>query len=62
MINGLNLIWIIPLCIFSGMLIMAFIVGALTGNKYEEIYEEGVRHGLQLAKYKYELKGELHET
>lgn len=62
MINTINLIWIIPLCICLGILAMAFVVGASTRNRYEEIYEEGVKHGLQLAKYKYELAGELHEA
>lgn len=62
MINILNLIWIIPLSICIGALGLAFIVGAATNNKYQEMYDEGVRHGLQLAKYKYELAGEWHEA
>ena len=62
MINALNLIWIIPLSICLGMLGLAFIIGATENTKYEQMYDEGVRHGMQVAKYKYELKGELHET
>lgn len=62
MINALHLIWIIPLSICLGVFVMAFVVSMSTKNKYEDIYDEGVNHGLQLAKYKYELAGELHEA
>ena len=59
MISTIHLIWIIPLCVCIGMLTTAFIVGATTNNKYQEMYNRGVKHGMDLMKYKYEIKNEL---
>ena len=59
MISMTHLIWIIPLCVCIGVLFTAFIVGATTNNKYQEIYDAGVKHGIDLMKYKYEIKNDL---
>jgi hypothetical protein len=59
MISITHLIWIIPLCVCIGVLLTAFIVGASTNNKYQEIYDIGVEHGMNLMKYKYEIKNDL---
>lgn len=50
MINVINLIWIIPLSITCGMLVMAFFKGATKNNKDYEIYQEGYRAGYIRAK------------
>lgn len=62
MIDALNLIWIIPLCFCAGVLFTSFIVGATMNNKYEEVYNMGVKYGLDFAECKHELKGDLHEV
>jgi hypothetical protein len=47
------------LCICIGVLFTALIVGASSNNKYQEIYDIGVEHGMDLMKYKYEIKNDL---
>ena len=62
MISAIHLIWIIPLCVCIGVLFTAFIVGASSNNKYQEIYDIGVKYGMDIMKYKYEIRGDKDET
>ena len=50
MINAVHLIWIIPSCVFVGMLITAFFVGAAVGTNEYEVYQEGFKEGYKTAK------------
>lgn len=61
MISITHLIWILPLTTFIAILFTAFIAGASTNNKYQEIYNEGVNYGYDLAKCYYETKEELNQ-
>lgn len=45
MINALQLLWIIPLCLFGGFLASSFILGATKGNKEYEAYQNGYASG-----------------
>ena len=49
MISALHLIWIIPLCIIAGMVVLGFIVGASNNSKEYEIYQEGIKEGYNKA-------------
>lgn len=45
MINSLELLWIIPLCLFGGFLGSSFILGATKGSKEYEAYQNGYTAG-----------------
>lgn len=45
MINILELLWIVPLCLFGGFLGSSFILGATKGNKEHEAYQNGYTAG-----------------
>ena len=48
MISVIHLLWIIPVCIIAGGLILAFFMGA-TGNSREfEAYQEGIIEGKRM--------------
>ena len=50
MIEAINLLWIVPLCISIGMVIMAFFCATGTRNKEFEAYESGFHDGYSKAK------------
>ena len=48
MINVLHLIWIAPLCVIIGMVILAFIFGATQESREYEAYLKGIEEGKKL--------------
>ena len=48
MINALNLLWIVPVCIVAGAVALAFFVGATQNNKEYEVYQQGILEGKRM--------------
>lgn len=53
MIAASNLIWIIPVCVLAGLLIMGFIVGATLRDREFDAYQQGIKHGKKMIIDKY---------
>lgn len=56
MINALNLIWIIPLCLLLGGICTVIFVSSNTSNRESDIYQEGKRDGYRIALIEFEDK------
>ena len=50
MIDIQHLFWIVPICILTGGLLVAFFIGAESNNREYEAYHMGVQDGLKQAK------------
>lgn len=61
MINALNLIWIIPLSLGTGVMFMGLIAGSSINNRLEAVYKEGVAYGIHLSERK-NSRGDKDET
>ena len=55
MINVINLLWIIPVCIIVGGLLLAFFVGATNNSKEYEAYQQGIVEGKRTMSKKIDL-------
>lgn len=55
MINALNLLWIVPICIVVGAMSLAFFMGATQNNREYEAYQQGIIEGQRMIGKKIDL-------
>lgn len=48
MINALNLLWVVPVCIVVGAISLAFFIGATQNNREYEAYQQGLMEGRRI--------------
>lgn len=57
MINGLNLVWIIPLCCVVSFIAASFMLGATCQNREEHAYRHGFKEGFKQGQEMRRFKG-----
>ena len=55
MISAINLLWIVPICIVTGAMSLAFFIGATQNNKEYEAYQQGISEGKRMMGKKIDL-------